>query len=283
MSLLQLPEIRADMSLAEMNFDLRPDAIESWEPELQAAASDPATSISIYGPIGATMDGTGVTARTIAAALRNIGAKDVTVNVNSPGGNYFEGVAIYNLLRQHQGEVTFNVLGMAASAASLAVMAGDKILMGSGARLMIHNAWGVAVGNRHDMLAAAAQMAPLDADMAKAYASRSGIAPERIATLMDAETWISADDAIAQGFATGHLPDGKVSHDRPTGGNRKALAMVESAMARAGYSRSTRRDAFRSLFSGTPSAADTPATPSAGADIAALLQTTLNTLRGSNA
>jgi ATP-dependent Clp protease, protease subunit len=283
MSLLQLPEIRADMSLAEMNFDLRPDAIESWEPELQAAASDPATSISIYGPIGATMDGTGVTARTIAAALRNIGAKAVTVNVNSPGGNYFEGVAIYNLLRQHQGEVTFNVLGMAASAASLAVMAGDRILMGQGARIMIHNSWGVAVGNRHDMLSAAAQMAPLDADMAKAYATRSGMPTERIATLMDAETWLSADDAIAQGFATGHLPDGKVAHDRPTGGNRKALAMVESAMARAGYSRSMRRDAFKSLFSGTPGAAEPPATPSAGADIAALLQTTLNTLRGTNA
>lgn len=282
MSLLQLPEIRADMSLAEMNFDIRPDAIEHWEPELQAAAGDPSTSISIYGPIGATMDGSGVTARGIAAALRSIGAKDVTVNVNSPGGNYFEGVAIYNLLRQHEGKVTFNVLGMAASAASLAVMAGDEILMGDGARLMIHNAWGVAVGNRHDMAAAAAQMAPLDADMAKAYASRSGLPAERIASLMDAETWLSADDAIGQGFATGHLPASKVSHDRNTGGNRKALAMVEGAMARSGYSRSSRREAFKSLFSGTPSAAE-DAMPSAGADLAASLRTTLNTLKGTNA
>ena len=281
MSLLQLPDIRADANLAKINFDLRPDALESWEPGLQAAASDPATSISIYGPIGPSMDGTGVTDRTIAAALRSIGAKDVTVNVNSPGGNYFQGVAIYNLLRQHQGKVTVNVLGMAASAASLVAMAGDEINMGDGARLMIHNAWGVAVGNRHDMAAAAQQLAPLDADMAKAYAGRSGQQAERVAALMDAETWLSPADAIAQGFATGHLESSSVSNDGKAAGNRKAMALVEAALSQAGMSRSARRDTLKALFSGTPSAAES-ATPSAGDDIAALLQTTLNVLQGNN-
>jgi len=284
MSLLQLPEVQADARLAHMNFDIRPDALETWEPELQAAAADLATSISIYGPIGPSLDGTGVTDRSIAAALRSIGAKDVTVNINSPGGNYFQGVAIYNLLRQHQGKVTINVLGMAASAASLVAMSGDEIMMGEGARMMIHNAWGVAIGNRHDMAAAAEQLAPLDADMAKAYAERSGIPAERIATLMDAETWMGVDDAVAQGFATGRLAASSVSKDRKPATNRKAMAMVEAALSQTGMSRAARRDTLKALFSGMPSAAEEPATPSAGDDnIAALLQTTLLTLRGETA
>src|SRR4051794_28855383 len=105
MSLRKLPEIRADAALAGMQFDIREDAIEAWQPEMQAAASDPATSISIYGRIGQSFDGTGVTSRIIAAALRSIGPRAVTVNINSPGGDYFEGLGIYNLLRQHAGEV----------------------------------------------------------------------------------------------------------------------------------------------------------------------------------
>jgi ATP-dependent protease ClpP protease subunit len=280
MSLLQLPEVLADARLAHMNFDVRPDALESWEPELQAAAGDPATSISIYGAIGPSLDGSGVTDRSIAAALRSIGAKDLTVNVNSPGGNYFQGVAIYNLLRQHQGKVTINVLGMAASAASLVAMAGDEINMGEGARMMIHNAWGVAIGNRHDMAAASEQLAPLDADMAKAYAGRSGISQDNVASLMDAETWMSADDAVAKGFATGHLSATSISKDRKQTGNRKAMAMVEAALSQVGMSRAARRDTLKALFSGTPSAAE-DATPSAGdEEVAALLQTTIKTLRG---
>jgi len=284
MSLLPLPEVQADARLAHVNFDIRPDALESWEPELQAAAADPATSISIYGPIGPTFDGSGVTDRTVAAALRSIGAKDVTVNVNSPGGNYFQGVAIYNLLRQHQGKVTINVLGMAASAASLVAMAGDEINMGEGARMMIHNAWGVAIGNRHDMAAASEQLAPLDADMAKAYSSRSGIAADEVSKLMDAETWMSADDAVAKGFATGNLAASGVTKDRKTTGNRKAMAMVEAALAQSGMSRSARRDTLKALFSGMPSAAEEPATPSAGDDdSAALLQTIIHSLKGETA
>lgn len=155
MSLRNLPEIRADHRLGAAQFDLRPDAIERWQPDVRAASEGDAT-ISIYDAIGDNWDGTGVTAKRIGAALRNIGARDVTVNVNSPGGDFFEGVAIYNLLREHQGKVTVRVMGLAASAASVIAMAGDEILMGDGSFLMIHNAWAVAIGNRHDMADAAA-------------------------------------------------------------------------------------------------------------------------------
>lgn len=278
MSLRNLPEIRADHRLGAAQFDLRPDAIERWQPDVRAAIEGDA-AISIYDAIGDNWDGTGVTAKRIGAALRNIGARDVTVNVNSPGGDFFEGVAIYNLLREHQGKVTVRVMGLAASAASVIAMAGDEILMGDGSFLMIHNAWAVAIGNRHDMADAAARLAPFDAAMAKVYASRTGISEVDAAAMMDKETWIGADQAIKDGFATGQLPADEVGKAAQASGNRKVLAMIEASMAKAGHSRSARRDAFKALFSGTPSAVEQHATPSAGTDIAALLQTITDTLK----
>lgn len=278
MSLMQLPEIRADARLGAADFDLRPDALERWTPQVRAATDEDA-SISIYDAIGETWDGSGVTVKRIQSALRSIGARDVTVNVNSPGGNFFEGVAIYNALREHKAKVTVKVLGLAASAASLIAMAGDEILMGQGAFLMIHNAWAVAIGNRHDLIEAAERLAPFDDAMAQVYAARTGMTPKQAAAMMDKETWIGAEDAVEDGFATGLL-DGAATIQAPQASTeRRAMAQVEAAMARAGYSRSSRRDTFKALFSGKPSAAET-ATPGAGTDVAALLKNTLSTLRG---
>ena len=109
----------------------------------------------------------------------------MVVNINSPGGDFFEGVAIYNLLREHQGRVTVQVMGLAASAASVIAMAGDQILMGDGSFLMIHNAWAVAIGNRHDMADAAKLLEPFDTAMAKVYAARSGVTEAEAARMMD--------------------------------------------------------------------------------------------------
>ncbi|HBZ07471.1 MAG TPA: peptidase [Massilia sp.] len=279
MSLLQLPEIKADARIGAAQFDMRPDALERWEPGVCAAVED-AASVSIYEQIGASWDGSGFTASRMGAILRNIGARDVTVNVNSPGGDFFEGVAIYNLLRQHKAKVTIQVMGLAASAASVIAMAGDEILMGDGAFLMIHNAWAVAVGNRHDMLAASEQLAPFDQAMAEVYAARSGKSVEEAAEMMDKETWIGAAQAVKDGFATGMVDRSNITQDTKAQGNKKYLALVEASMARAGHSRSVRRDALKSLFSGTPGAAENNATPSAGQDVAASLQSLLNNLKG---
>ncbi|MBU9501321.1 Clp protease ClpP [Burkholderia multivorans] len=280
MSLLQLPEIRADHRLGAAQFDVRPDALERWNPDVRAANADDAAAISIYDSIGDNWEGTGVTAKRISAALRNIGARDVTVNVNSPGGDFFEGVAIYNLLREHKAKVTVNVMGLAASAASVIAMAGDEILMGDGAFLMIHNAWAVAIGNRHDMAAAAATLAPFDAAMAKLYAQRAGISEETAAAMMDKETWIGADQAVKDGFATGKLDSAPLSMNTNTSSGRKAMALIEASMARAGYSRSMRRDALKALFDGKPGATAGNATPGAGEDVAASLHTLINALKG---
>jgi len=279
MSLLQLPEIKADARIGAAQFDMRPDALERWEPGVCAAVED-AASVSIYEQIGASWDGSGFTASRMGAILRNIGARDVTVNVNSPGGDFFEGVAIYNLLRQHKAKVTVQVMGLAASAASVIAMAGDEILMGDGAFLMIHNAWAVAVGNRHDMLAASEQLAPFDQAMAEVYAARSGKSVEEAAEMMDKETWIGAAQAVKDGFATGMVDRSNITQDTKAQGSKKYLALVEASMARAGHSRSVRRDALKSLFSGTPGAAENDATPSAGQDVAASLQSLLNNMKG---
>lgn len=278
MSLKQLPEIKADHRLNKAGFDLRPDAVDRWEPAVCAAAGDAVNSISIYDSIGENWEGTGVTAKRISAALRSIGDKDVVVNVNSPGGDFFEGVAIYNLLREHAGKVTVRVLGVAASAASVIAMAGDEILMGDGSFLMIHNAWAVAVGNRHDMRDTAAVLEPFDAAMAALYAQQTGMTIKEAEALMDQETWIGAQKAVDDGFATGLLPSSEISQNAKASASRKPMALIEASMAKAGFSRNTRRDAFKALFSGTPSATES-ATPSAGPEVAASLQSLLNVIQ----
>ncbi|MFN9476367.1 head maturation protease, ClpP-related [Acidovorax sp.] len=278
MSLLKLPEIRADHRLGAAQFDARPDALERWQPEIRAA-TEAANSISIYDAIGEGWDGNGVTAKRIGAALRAIGAdKEVQVNVNSPGGDFFEGVAIYNMLRQHAGKVTVRVMGLAASAASVIAMAGDEILMGDGAFLMVHNAWAVAIGNRHDMADAAKRLEPFDAAMAGVYAARSGMTVAEAAALMDKETWIGAAQAVEDGLATGLIDSKDIKQDASAHMPRKTLALVEASMARAGHSRSVRREAFKALFNGTPGAADDAATPGAG-EAAALLLSLTNSLK----
>lgn len=278
MSLLKLPEIKAS-AISRVQFDARPDALERWEPAIRAASSEDAT-ISVYDTIGWSWEGEGVTAKRISAALRAIGGRDVTVNINSPGGDFFEGVAIYNLLRAHPHKVTVQVMGLAASAASVIAMAGDEILMGDGSFLMIHNAWAIAIGNRHDMITASEQLTPFDAAMADVYAARSGMTSIQTAALMDKETWINATQAVEDGFATGLMESSQITHETNAQGNKKYLALVEASMAKAGHSRSTRRDVLKNLFTGTPSAAGDSAMPSAGADIAASLQTLLSTVQG---
>ena len=279
MSLKKLPEIRADHRLAKAGFELRPDAVDRWEPAVCAKAGDDSeASISIYDSIGENCEGTGITSKRISAALRSIGAKDVVVNINSPGGDFFEGMAIYNLLREHQGKVTVRVLGVAASVASVIAMAGDEILIGDGAFFMIHNAWAVAVGNRHDMMDSAKLLEPFDAAMAALYAHQTGMSTTEAAAMMDQETWIGAQQAVDDGFATGLLPSSEITKSTQASTKTKPLALIEASMAKAGFSRNSRRDTFKALFSGTPGAAE-DATPSAGPEVAASLQSLLNTLR----
>ncbi|WP_033756078.1 head maturation protease, ClpP-related, partial [Pantoea sp. NGS-ED-1003] len=239
---------------ARENRDLPSSAMERWNGGIKAAKSDE-NSISVFDVIGADWYGDGVTASRIAAALRSIGGADVTVNINSPGGDMFEGLAIYNLLREYEGKVTVKVLGLAASAASIIAMAGDEVQIGRGAFLMIHNCWVYAMGNRHDLQQIAADMVPFDKAMNDIYGARTGLDAATIDAMMNAETYIGGSDAVEKGFADRLLAADEISDgdDSPAAALRKLDAML----AKTDAPRSERRKLLKALTGGKPGAAAT--------------------------
>ncbi len=239
-----------------VRFELSPQALERWNPGVQAATEDENT-ISVFDVIGYDpWTGDGVTSRRVAAALRTIGVDaPVTVLINSPGGDMFEGLAIYNLLREHKGDVTVKVLSLAASAASVIAMAGDTIQVARAGFLMIHNAWYVAIGNRHDMREVADWLEPFDRTMADLYAERTSLDIKEIAALMDAETWFGGSEAVERGFADSLLSSDEVT-EAPQGRSERAAAQrLDLVLAKAGMPRSDRRRLLNDLKSGTPRAA----------------------------
>ena len=125
MSLRNLPKIEASKLPPVCAFQTDDAVLDKWNAGLAPKAADEQGTISILDVIGSDMFGEGVTARRISAALRSIGDQDVMVDINSPGGDFFEGVAIYNALRAHPRKVTVRILGLAASAASVIALDGD--------------------------------------------------------------------------------------------------------------------------------------------------------------
>jgi len=254
MTVKSLPAAPEGRPFARENRDLPSSAMERWNGGIKAAKSDE-NSISVFDVIGADWYGDGVTASRIAAALRSIGGADVTVNINSPGGDMFEGLAIYNLLREYEGKVTVKVLGLAASAASIIAMAGDEVQIGRGAFLMIHNCWVYAMGNRHDLQQIAADMVPFDKAMNDIYGARTGLDATTIDAMMNAETYIGGSDAVEKGFADRLLAADEISDgdDSPAAALRKLDAML----AKTDAPRSERRKLLKALTGGKPGAAAT--------------------------
>ena len=228
-----------------------PSALDRWNGGIKSAATDD-NSISIFDVIGQDYWGEGVTTKRIAGVLRSMNGSDVTVNINSPGGDMFEGLAIYNLLREYKGKVTVKVLGIAASAASIIAMAGDDIQIGRGAFLMIHNCWVYGVGNRHDFTELANSLEPFDVAMADIYAARSGLDISAVQQLMDAESYIGGSDAIEKGFADSLLSADAISDgdDSPAA----ALRKLDALLAKTNTPRSERRKLIKALSGSTPSA-----------------------------
>lgn len=161
-----------------------------------SAASGEEPSIGIFDAIGFE-----VTASAVDQALRRIGNRPVTVKINSPGGDFFEGATIYNQLRAHPGRVTVQVLGLAASAASVIAMAGERIEIARNAQVMVHRAWLLAIGNRSTMAEATAFLDTIDASIADTYAERTGQPRADVVALMEAETFLPSDQALKLGFA----------------------------------------------------------------------------------
>lgn len=139
------------------------------------------------------------------------GVKTLDVRVNSYGGDVFEGLSIYSLLRDFPAKVTVKIDGIAASIASVIAMAGEDVVMAESGSLMIHNAWGAAVGNADDMRAYADTLEKISGQLADVYVVRSGMSIADVRKYMDAETWFSAQEAKELSLVTNIAENVKAS------------------------------------------------------------------------
>ena len=163
--------------------------------------SDETRTLRLEGPIDEeSFWGDEITPQMFRDEL-NAGEGDVTVCINSPGGNVFAAAEIYTMLRDYKGSITVKIDAIAASAASVVAMAGDVVQMSPVAMLMIHDPSTVAMGNTKDMEKAIEVLNEVKESIINAYASKSGLSHARIANLMSNETWMNAKKAVELGFA----------------------------------------------------------------------------------
>lgn len=164
---------------------------------LAFSAAGDETVIEMYDEIGFY----GITAQQIRARLNAISTPTIRLRINSPGGDVFDGFAIYNDLKDHPAKVVVDVVGLAASAASIIAMAGDEIHMADNSFMMIHNAWTLAIGDKHALDDVAEILSQIDDAIAATYAKKTGISHAAIVKMMDDETWLGAEEAREKGFA----------------------------------------------------------------------------------
>jgi len=171
--------------------------------DIKAKAKD--AEIWIYEEIGDFWDG-GVSAKEFAKELKALGkVETINLHLNSPGGVVTDGIAIYNLLKQNQARINVNIEGWAASIASVVAMAGDEISMAENGLMMIHDPWGLAIGNSADMRAAADVLDKMRDSIVMAYVKKAKqedqeASSEKFAGLMAAETWMTAQEALDHGL-----------------------------------------------------------------------------------
>ncbi|WLR44474.1 Clp protease ClpP (plasmid) [Bacillus carboniphilus] len=159
------------------------------------------TEITIYGDIGESWFGEAVTAKQINETLKNIDTERITIHLNSPGGDAFEGIAIYNQLKDHDAKVTVYVDGLAASIASIIAMAADELIMNKGSMLMIHEASTYAWGTKHDIQKTLNALEGIDKSLSDIYMTRYQGERSEIETMITNETWFTSEEAVEVGLA----------------------------------------------------------------------------------
>lgn len=168
------------------------------------------TEITIYGVIGDSWWEESVSASDIDNALKEAGDNDIIINLNSPGGDAFDGISIYNRLKRHTGKVTVYVDGWACSAASIIAMAADELIMGKGSMMMIHEASTIVWGKKGDLLKEVELLTKLDNSIVDIYMTKAKTTREDITQKVEEETWFTASEAVEIGFAD------KISESEPT-------------------------------------------------------------------
>lgn len=172
--------------------------------QIRAAADDPKIGeVLLYGEIGAyKFWGDEVIPKEFKEELDALGDVDeLRVFINSPGGDVFAGQAIHSMLKRHPAHVSVYVDGLAASIASVIAMAGDTVIMPLNAMMMIHQPWTWASGNAEDFRRLADDLDKVAESIVAAYESKTGLDRDEIVALMDAETWMTAEEAVELGFA----------------------------------------------------------------------------------
>lgn len=183
---------------------------QSWYRITNQAADE--AEVMLYDEVGGWL---GATADEFINDLRGITASNILLRVNSPGGQVYEGIAIANALRSHPASVTVQVDGIAASIASVIAMAGDRVRMMPNAMIMVHDASGLTVGNAADHRDTADLLDKISGNIADAYAARAGGTREEWRQVMVAETWYTAEEAVAAGLADEVVPTPKRGDGEP--------------------------------------------------------------------
>ncbi|MEO0375589.1 MAG: head maturation protease, ClpP-related [Cyanobacteria bacterium P01_A01_bin.17] len=233
-------------------FDLPQSALDRWNPSIRASEGGE-TTLNILGVIGEDYyadDGT--PASKVSDFLAQAGGEDVVININSPGGDFFDGLAIHSMLKDYEGKVHVKILGLAASAASVIALAGDEIEIAKSGFYMIHNSWSLGIGNKHDMRAVADMLDKFDASMKELYMETTGLEADEVVKMMDEETWLSSEGAIDMGFNFSVMGEEQIKEidDEPN-----ALRETDMLLAKAGVTRNKRRKLLNSI-KGTQDAAN---------------------------
>ncbi|WP_311749963.1 ClpP-like prohead protease/major capsid protein fusion protein [Proteus penneri] len=162
------------------------------------AKEDQTADIYIYDEIG----GWGISARRFTEDLLSLGnLSHINLHIHSPGGEVFDGIAIYNQLKNHSATITVYIDGLAASMASVIAMVGDTVIMPKNAMMMIHKPWGVSWGDANDMREYADLLDKLENVLIPAYVAKTGKTTEEITAMLEQETWLDGDECVEHGFA----------------------------------------------------------------------------------
>lgn len=166
------------------------------------AKSDDIAEISIFGDIGNSFFAPGVTPEDFKKDFDAVkDSKEIRVLVNSPGGDVFDGITIYNIIASERPKVKVEILGLAASAASVIALAGSSLKMHEGSFFMIHNAWGIAMGPADEMRKMADILDKISGELINIYENQSALDEKQIKEYMNNETWFTAEEALEAGFA----------------------------------------------------------------------------------
>ncbi|MFK5949268.1 MAG: Clp protease ClpP [Methylococcales bacterium] len=195
--------------------DLKQD--KSWY-SMKGADDNGNAEIKIYDVIGWPF----IDAETFLNDLSRMQADTIKVKINSPGGDVFDGTAIYNALADHPAKIITSVEGIAASMASIIALAGNERVIYKNAQFMIHNAWTIAWGDYNDLEKSAELVKSISGQMAETYADKTGKSQKEIQQLMDETTWFTGEESVDFGFMTKAVTAGSTSA-------RFDLSMFENA------------------------------------------------------